>query len=44
MMIKKVLDDLVIYCKNQGGQNDQNNLKNEQNTQILQKIQKLFNI
>ena len=24
---KKVLDDLVIYCKNQGGQNDQNNLK-----------------
>ena len=44
MIIKKVLNDLVIYSKTQGGQNDQNDWKNEQNTQILQKIQKLFYI
>ena len=42
MIIKKVLNDLVIYCKTQGNQNDQNDWKNEQNTQILQKIQKLL--
>ena len=29
---KKVLNDLVIYCKTQGSQNDQNDWKNEQNT------------
>ena len=28
---KKVLNDLVIYCKTQGSQNDQNDWKNEQN-------------
>ena len=41
---KKVSNDLVIYCKIQGGQNDQNDWKNEQNTQIYQKMQKLFDI
>ena len=35
MIIKKVLNDLVIYCKTPGSQNDQNDWKNEQNTQIL---------
>ena len=36
---KKVLNDLVVYCKTQGGKNDQYDWKNEENTQILQKIQ-----
>ena len=41
---KKVLNDLVIYWKTQGSQNDQNDWKKyEKNTQILQEIQKLFN-
>ena len=34
MIIKNVLNDLVIYYKTQGSQNDQNDWKNEQNTQI----------
>ena len=42
MIIKKVLNDLVIYCKTKGGQNDLNDWKNEQNTQILLKIQKFL--
>ena len=32
LIIKKVLNDLVIYCKTQGRQKDQNDWKNEQNT------------
>ena len=38
MIIKKVLNGLVIYCKTQGGQNDQNDWKKEKNTQILQSL------
>ena len=32
---KKVLNDLVIYCKTQGGQIDQNDSKNTKETKIL---------
>ena len=42
MRIKKVVDDFVIYCKTQRGQNDQNDWKNEkkysnitENTEII---------
>ena len=39
-----ILNDLVIYCKTKGGQNDENDWKNEQNPRILQKIQKLLGL